>query len=220
MNKQVLYKNKCGIDLIDIEEFLKMPTDEVRGRRVIAFQENDFVASGVIEDSICGDESYRVMLNYTDHQLESLYYIFSLGSDYTKADPSLYEYEEYKNSIENAQLEYNAIKVLDFGFKYIAFIDELKIVIDAEDEPFERNTLNLLTYDDSIDYYSRAPVLAVQKTCKETEIQSMQHYPQSIINNGHFIELQSYTFFDSVQYFNYHFNIDYYLHGEKLAKLK
>lgn len=215
MNKQVLYKNKCSIDLMTIEDFLNLSDEKVKGRRVIAIQENDFIASGVV--ILTGE--LRVILNYNDQELESLNYILSLD-DKSKADPNRYEYETYKNTIQNNKLEYNAIKPLNYGFKYVAFLDELNIVIDSEDVPFERNTLNLLTFDESIDYYSRSPVLVVQDNSNKYDIQTMQHYPQSLAFQQHFVELSEYTIYDRVQYLNYHFNIDYYLHGEKLAKFK
>lgn len=213
--KKINYVNKCKIDLTLVEEFLKKPIEEILGKRIIAIQENDFVSSGII----MSEQDLVLFFNYTDHKFESLQYLLSL-KNVEEADVNLYDYEEFKNSISEKTNKYDALKALNYGFKYVVLVDDLNIVIDAEDEEFERNTLNLLTFDESIDYYSMGSALVVQDNCKTTEIQTMQHYPASRFSDNHFIELQAYDIIDRVQYMNYHFNIEYYLHGEKLAPFK
>lgn len=211
--KKINYVNKCKIDLTLVEDFLKKPIEEILGKRVIAVQENDFVTSGILFK----ENEYFMIMNYTDDKIESLKHILKYGSD---SEIGLYEYDEYNKSIKNKKCEYDSLKVLNYGFKYVVLVDDLNIVIDAEDEEFERNTLNLLTFDESIDYYSMGSALVVQENCKTTEIQTMQHYPASRFSDNHFIELQAYDIIDRVQYMNYHFNIEYYIHGEKLAPFK
>lgn len=213
--KKINYENKCKIDLIRVEDFLNKPIEETAGKRIIAIQENDFVASGVIMH----EKDLVVFLNYTDHKLESLKYLLNL-KDISEADINLYDYDDYRSTINTKTNNYEAIKVLNYGFKYVILIDDLNIVIDADDEEFERNTLNLLTYDETIDYYSMGSALVVQDDCKNTEIQTMQHYPETTFCRSHFIELQAYDIIDRVKYLNYHFNIEYYLDGKKLADFK
>ena len=213
--KKINYENKCKIDLMLVEDFMELPIEEINGKRIIAIQENDFVSSGVIMQ----EQDLVIFLNYTDHKLESLKYLLNI-KDVHQADTSLYDYEEFQESISENTNKYGALKVLNYGFKYVILLDDLNIVIDAEDKEFERNTLNLLSFDESIDYYSMGSILVVQDDCKNTEIQTMQHYPKTIFCKNHFIELQAYDIIDRVKYLNYHFNIEYYIHGEKLASFK
>ena len=145
--KKINYVNKCKIDLTLVEDFLKKPIEEILGKRIIAIQENDFVSSGII----MSEQDLVLFFNYTDHKFESLQYLLSL-KNVEEADVNLYDYEEFKNSISEKTNKYDALKALKYGFKYVVLVDDLNIVIDAEDEEFERNTLNLLTFDESIDY--------------------------------------------------------------------
>lgn len=149
--------------------------------------------------------------------MESLKYLLN-AEDLTKVDPDLYPYDEFKETIKNKSSAYDSIKSLGYGFKYVAVLDEYNIVVDAEDEPFTEKTLNMLTFNKDIDYYSRGPVLVVQNNCKNHEIQTMQFYPECLACKTHFIELQAYDIIDEVQYINYYFNIDFYVDGKKLDK--
>lgn len=212
MTQKIVYNNKCRIDLMHVDEFLKEPT-KYEGKRVLAIQENDYITSGVV----LNHANEVVIFNYTDHKFGSLMHLLQSKS-LNDVDPDLYDYEEYKQTIEEKNSAYDSVKSLGYGFKYVAVLDEYNIVIDAEDKPFPEKTLNMLTFNKDIDYYSRGPVLVVQDNCKKHEIQTMQFYPKSRIVKLHFIELQAYSIIESVQYINYYFNIDFYVDGKKLDK--
>lgn len=212
--KKVLYENKLRIDLMHVDDFLKMPKEEIDGKRILAIQENDFISIGKI---IVENNNHVCFCNYNDDKFNSLLYL--LHCDMSNIDKSLYDYPEFHKTIEENTNAYDAIKLLNYGFKYVVILDDLNIVIDAEDKPFPEKTLNLLSYDENIDYYSRGPVIAVQENCKETELQSMHFYPKSLVSRPHFIELQKYEFYDRAKYLNYYFNINFYVDGE-LVKIK
>lgn len=211
MNKIVKYRNKCKLNLYSISEVMAMPRDKVIGRRIIGIQENNFFAVGKINEHY---DKYYVFFNYPDRKIASLDEIL-LSKDIDNLDLEKYpEYPEYKKTIETKQSQYEAIKILDVGIKYVVFLDEYKYVIDAEDQPFENGVINLLTYNEDIKYYSRGAVLAVHEECNINEFVGLHFYPKSLINDAHFIELQTYEFFDSVRYLNYYSNFKFF-HKDK-----
>lgn len=214
MNKKVLYKNKCRIDLLETKDFLeKYKPHDLYGKRILAVQSNKLIVSG-----ICGlHPDFIYFFNYNDHKFESYDHLCQL-KDLDDADPNLYDYKEYRDTIEKRESCYTAVKYLidGLGIDYAVVLDDLEILIDADDEPFAPNVLNLLTYDNTIDYYSRGNVICVQEDCKATELQTMSFYPSVSMKNNHFIEYQDFVFYDSMQYLNFYFNIDFYCKDEKL----
>ena len=195
--QKVLYRNKCVINcekVIDPNQYV--------GRHIIHMRGMDnYITVGYVAKS--GD--FYVVLNYTNYELDSLDYLYKNGFENIDPNHEYMSVEHFARSVRAKQIKYDSLQLLEVG-DHVVDMNDIDILFNNVDEPFEPNELNFIDFDRKCDYYTTSRILAMSPN----DLTNFKVLSLMWTNQDEWMVMDISTFKDEqISFFNFLYNIKF-----------